>query len=242
MDYPAPLIPGRLIKRYKRFLADVRLEDGSVVTAHCANSGSMLSVKDPESPVWLSQSDNPNRKLKYTWEIIQVGEAFVGVNTNTPNVVAAEALAAGTVPQLTGYTSVRREVKYGKNSRIDVLLEGDDLPPAYVEVKNVTMKRTPGLEGAVEFPDAVTSRGAKHLLELADMVDGGARAVMLYLVQRTDGTEVGMADDIDPTYAAGLAIAMAKGVEVICLGCAVDPQKGVWVNRTLPLVPPAPAS
>jgi sugar fermentation stimulation protein A len=237
--YSTPLIGGRLIKRYKRFMADVLLEDGTQVTAHCANSGSMLSVNTPDAPVWISKSDNPNRKLAYTWEIIQIGEAMVGVNTGTPNVVVAEALSAGRVPELAGYSSVRREVKYGKNSRIDVLLEDPEggKPPCYVEVKNVTMKRDPAWSAPVEFPDGVTSRGAKHLVELADMVAEGHRAVMVYLVQRTDGGSVTMARDIDPTYAEGLTEALAKGVEVVCLGCEVDPAKGVWVNRTLPLAP-----
>ncbi|WP_413205056.1 DNA/RNA nuclease SfsA [Rhodospirillum sp. A1_3_36] len=237
MLFPTPLIGGTLVKRYKRFLTDVVLDDGTETTAHCANSGSMLSVNTPGSRVWLSKSDNPKRKLAYTWEIIQIGEAMVGVNTGTPNAVVAEAIAEGKVPELVGYPSVRREVKYGKNSRIDVLLEDPEggKPLCYVEVKNVTMKRDPEWTAPVEFPDGVTSRGAKHLVELADMVAEGHRAVMVYLVQRTDGGSVTMARDIDPAYADGLNEALEKGVEVICLGCAVDPAKGVWVDRPLSL-------
>ncbi|MBK1663641.1 DNA/RNA nuclease SfsA [Rhodospirillum rubrum] len=245
MLFPTPLVEGRLVKRYMRFLADVILDDGTAVTAHCANSGSMASVKEPGSPVWLSESANPARKLKYTWEIIRVGDAYSGVNTGTPNAVVAEAIAEGKIPPLAGYARLRREVKYGKTSRIDILLEDDAAaddaparPRCYVEVKNVTLKRDPAWDGPIDFPDAVTTRGAKHLLELADMVDQGHRAAMVYLVQRTDGGAVAMAADIDPAYAAGLKTAIAKGVEVYCLGCEIDPLRGIWVNRALPLIAP----
>lgn len=219
MKFPDPLIRGTLIKRYKRFLADVELEDGRLVTAHCANSGSMLSVKEPGSEVWLSPAQNPNRKLKYTWELIVVGDALVGINTALPNALAEEAVKGGVIPELAGYETLLREVKYGKNSRIDLLLRDGSKPDCYVEVKNVTMKRTPNPNEPAEFPDSVTARGTKHLVELSDMVAAGARAVMLYLVQREDCSGVSIAADIDPVYADTLNRAVTSGVEVLCYGC-----------------------
>ncbi|MGB0681830.1 MAG: DNA/RNA nuclease SfsA [Magnetovibrionaceae bacterium] len=221
MHFPNPLIKGRLVKRYKRFMADVELGDGSIVTAHCANSGSMLSVNEPGSDVWISPATNPDRKLKFTWELIRIGEAMVGINTNHPNAVVYEAIEQGRVPELAGYATQKREVKYGKNSRIDVLLDDPEKGKCYVEVKNVTLRRG---DGPLEFPDAVTSRGAKHLVEMAEMVRQGHRAVMFYLVQRTDGDVFKLAEDIDPTYAEGLAEAMKAGVEVVCYRCSVTPE------------------
>lgn len=233
MKFPDPLIRGRLIKRYKRFLTDVELDDGSVVVAHCANSGSMESVKDPGAEVWLSPARNPDRKLKFTWELIRIGETLVGINTSLPNLIVSEAIENGVVGELKGYASLRREVKYGKNSRIDILLEDDAKPKCYVEVKNTTMRRN--LEnGPAEFPDAVTSRGAKHLVELSDMVRDGHRAVMFYLVQREDADEFTVADDIDPTYAEELAKAMKAGVEVVCYACTLSPDE-IVVSRKIPV-------
>lgn len=225
MKFKTPLIPGKLIKRYKRFLTDVELENGDIVVAHCANSGSMLSVNDPGAPVWLSPANDPKRKLKFTWELVQIGDAMVGVNTQHPNRIVADAIEAGQVPELTGYDSLRREVKYGKNSRIDILLESEDKPMCYVEVKNTTMRRdlTPG--APAEFPDSVTVRGAKHLDELSDMVREGHRAVMFYLVQRDDADAFTVAADIDPTYAKRLDAAMKAGVEVVAYTCSVSPQE-----------------
>lgn len=225
MKFETPLIPGKLIKRYKRFLTDVELENGDIVVAHCANSGSMLSVNDPGAPVWLSPANDPKRKLKFTWEVVQIGDAMVGVNTQHPNRIVADAIEAGQVPELTGYDSLRREVKYGKNSRIDILLESEDKPMCYVEVKNTTMRRdlTPG--APAEFPDSVTVRGAKHLDELSDMVREGHRAVMFYLVQRDDTDAFTVAADIDPTYAKRLDAAMKAGVEVVAYTCSVSPQE-----------------
>lgn len=231
MKFSTPLLRGRLIKRYKRFMADVELDDGQTVTAHCANSGSMLSVQDPGSEVWLSPASNPDRKLKYTWELIRVGEGLVGINTQHPNGLVADAVADGTIAELAGYASLRREVKYGQNSRIDLLLEDPSRPPCYVEVKNCTLRRG---GGPVEFPDAVTARGAKHLVELADMVAGGARAVMAYLVQREDGDRFTIAADIDPDYAAGLKQAIAAGVEVICYRCRLSPDE-IAVTEPVPV-------
>lgn len=217
MKFETALIKGKLIKRYKRFLADVELENGEVVVAHCANSGSMLSVKEAGSTVWLSPSNNPKRKLKFTWEIIEVDGFNVGINTGHPNKIVEEAILAGQIEELKGYGSLRREVKYGQNSRIDVLLEDDDKPKCYVEVKNVTLRRGDN----ADFPDAVTSRGAKHLRELGDMVEEGHRAVMFYLVQRGDCSVMDIARDIDPTYDEELKNALKRGVEVICYQCDV---------------------
>ncbi len=233
MKFPDPLIHGRLIKRYKRFLTDVELDDGSVVVAHCANSGSMESVKEPGAEVWLSPARNPDRKLKFTWEMIRIGETLVGINTSLPNYIVSEAIESGKVSELTGYASLRREVKYGKNSRIDILLEDEAKPNCYVEVKNTTMRRDLA-GGPAEFPDAVTSRGAKHLVELSDMVKEGHRAVMFYLVQREDADAFTVADDIDPTYAEELAKAMKAGVEVVCYACSLSPEE-ISVTRHLPV-------
>ncbi len=224
MILPDPLIPGRLIKRYKRFMADVELDDGRVVTAHCANSGSMMAVKESGAEVWLSPARNPERKLRYTWELIRVGNTLVGINTALPNKLVEEAITDGTISELGGYPSLRREVKYGKNSRIDLLLEGNGLPTCYVEVKSVTLRRNSGKKGLAEFPDAVTSRGTKHLRELIEMAAAGARAVMVYLVQREDCGGFSIAADIDPEYAETLTEAMAKGVEALCYGCVLSPE------------------
>ncbi|MEP4767252.1 MAG: DNA/RNA nuclease SfsA [Roseibium sp.] len=219
MKFSAPLIGGRLVKRYKRFLADVILDDGAEeVTAHCANPGSMLGLKDPGSRVWLSQSDNPKRKLKYSWEVMEADGALVGINTAHPNKLVEEALEEGRIANLDGYETLRREVKYGKNSRIDILLEGKDGAKTYVEVKNVHLMREAGL---AEFPDSVTARGTKHLVELGDMVAEGHRAAMVFLVQRPDCTRLNLAADIDPNYATAFDAAKKAGVEVYAIGCDV---------------------
>ena len=233
MRFPDPLLHGTLVKRYKRFMADVVLDTGETVTAHCANSGSMLSVRESGSEVWLSPARNPDRKLRYTWEIVRIGEAMVGINTQHPNAIVAEAVADGTIEELSGYASLRREVKYGKNSRIDLLLEDDGKPTCYVEVKNVTMRRDLA-GGPAEFPDAVTARGAKHLVELGDMVAAGHRAVMMFLVQRTDCSRFTLAADIDPAYAEAYALARSRGVEALCYGCAVTPEE-IKVTSPVPL-------
>ncbi len=225
MKFPDPLIRGRLVKRYKRFLADVELDGGDMVTAHCANSGSMLSVREPGSEVWLSPARNPERKLRYTWELIRVGRGLVGINTGLPNRLVEEAIVDGTIGELGGYSSLRREVKYGKNSRIDILLEDEALGKCYVEVKNVTMKRDPSPAAPAEFPDGVTARGTKHLAELSDMVADGHRAVMVYLVQRQDSKRFTVARDIDPAYGAALDHAIGAGVEILCYGCKLTPKQ-----------------
>ncbi len=231
MEFADPLIPGTLVRRYKRFLADVALRDGETVTAHCANSGSMMGVAEPGAEVWLSPARNPSRKLKYTWELVRDGDGLVGVNTAHPNTIVAEAIAGGAIAELRDYESLRREVRYGRNSRIDILLESPDRPPCYVEIKSVTLRRN---GGPAEFPDSVTARGAKHLDELSDMVAGGARAVMLYLVQRADCDRFRLAADIDPAYAAALESALAAGVETLCHACRLSPV-AIELDRALPL-------
>ncbi len=230
MDFPVPLTRGLLVLRYKRFLADVTLESGETVTAHVANTGAMLGLSTPGTEVWLSPASAPERKLAWNWELCRSGEHLVGVNTGHPNRLVAEAIAAGQISALTGYASCRREVKYGKNSRIDVLLEDPHRPTCFVEVKNVHLKRGP----LAEFPDAVTVRGTKHLGELSDVVAEGNRAVMLYLVQRGDCTGFRPAADIDPTYATALRKALAAGVEAFCIACQVT-TSGITIDKPLPL-------
>jgi len=231
MKFPDPLIKGSLIKRYKRFMADVELPSGEMVTAHCANSGSMLSVNQPGSDVWISPARNPDRKLKYTWELIKVGEAMVGINTAHPNALVYEAIENGTISELLGFSSMRREVKYGQNSRIDILLENDDGAKCYVEVKNVTLKRELGVDKPAEFPDGVTARGAKHLAELSDMVSEGHRAVMVYLVQRDDSDAFTLARDIDPEYGEAYDRAIKAGVEILGYTCQITPEEIVVTRR-----------
>ena len=232
MIFPHPLVRGRLVRRYKRFLADVLLESGELITAHCANPGAMLGVAPPDAEVWLSPARNPMRKLGWSWELVRIGTGLVGINTSWPNLLAAEAILAGAIPELAGYTSLAREVRYGRNSRIDLLLEAPARPICYVEVKNVHLSRGDGL---AEFPDCVTQRGAKHLLELADMVAAGSRAVMLYVVQRADCDRFRTAADFDPAYHAGLKVALAAGVEALVYGCAVTVD-GIRIARKLELL------
>ena len=235
MLFPSPLVPGRLIQRYKRFLADVELDTGEMVTAHCANPGAMLGLNAPGNRVWLSLSDNPARKLKYSWEVVEAdfgqGPECVGINTAHPNAIVAEAIAGGFFPEFAAWPRLRREVKYGVNSRVDILLEGEGPGACYVEIKNVHMMRKRGL---AEFPDSVTARGAKHLDELAGMVAAGHRAVMIYLIQmRAD--RFSLAADIDPTYARGFARARAAGVEAIAVCCDVTPE-GVSIARRVEMI------
>lgn len=226
MKFANPLIKATLIKRYKRFLADVRLESGDEITAHCANPGAMLGLKEPGSTVWLSPANNPKRKLKFSWELIETNDynkkVLVGINTNLPNKLAEEAILNGTIKELQGFSNLRREVKYGQNSRIDILLENEtdthQITPCYVEVKNVHLLRQ---ENKAEFPDSVTSRGAKHLNELSDMVKEGKRAVMLYLIQREDCETFSLARDIDENYHEAFLKAKDAGVEAIAYKCSL---------------------
>lgn len=222
MQFATPLVPARLIRRYKRFLADCRLEDGREVTAHCANPGSMLGLAEPGTKIWLEPNDDPKKKLKFGWRLVDHEDGhFTGVDTSIPNRALKAALERRAVQALAAYETVRPEVKYGQNSRIDFLLSQPGLPDAYVEVKSVTLSRQPGL---AEFPDSVTARGAKHLAELAMMAQQGHRAIMLYLVQRTDCDRFALAADIDPTYARAFDTAHAQGVEKLILTTHISPE------------------
>jgi sugar fermentation stimulation protein A len=236
MRFAAPLIPATLMRRYKRFLADVVLPSGEEVTVHVANPGSMIGLMSPGSKVWLSKSDNPKRKLAYSWELVAVdfgsGPELVGINTAHPNGLVAEAIAAGGISDLVGYPSVRREVKYGRNSRIDFLLSALDKPDCYVEVKNVHLMRQAGL---AEFPDSVTARGAKHLDELTTMVAAGNRAVMLFLVQIGSAARFALARDIDPGYGKAFDRARSVGVEAIAYRCDLTTDK-IVISGPVPIV------
>ena len=218
MKYQSPLIKATLVKRYKRFLADVTFANDTIATAHCANPGAMLGLKEEGQAVWLSTSDNPKRKLKYSWELTEIDGKLVGINTSLPNKIVEEAISENSISELAGYQSMRREVKYGINSRIDLLLEDEAKPSCYVEIKNVHMLRN---KGQYEFPDSVTARGTKHLHELIGMVREGHRAVMLYLIQRMDGESLSFALDIDPAYVGALRQAKAAGVELMAYDCDI---------------------
>ena len=234
MKFPTPLKRGKLVQRYKRFLADVVLDDGKAVTAHCANPGSMLGLKEPGSTVWLSEATNPKRKLKYDFQVIEADNTLVAINTNNPNKLVEEAILADTISELSGYENLKREVKYGVNSRIDMLLTDETKPDCYVEVKNVHLSRKAGL---MEFPDSVTTRGAKHLVELGDMIDQGHRAVMVYLIQREDGDAFALAQDLDPAYAKAFVEAKARGVEAIAYECHITLDE-ITVTKSVPIIFP----
>lgn len=220
MQFSTPLIPAILIRRYKRFLADVHLEDGREVVAHCPNPGSMMGLAEPGMRIWIEPNDDPKKKLKYGWRLVEHGDGnFTGIDTTVPNRAVKAALIAHEVVGVEGYTHVRPEVKYGEASRVDFLLTGG-VRDIYLEVKSATLMRDFGL---AEFPDSVTVRGAKHMVELAAMVQAGHRAVMLYLVQRTDCAALTLARDIDPSYAQVFDAAIAAGVEVLAVACKIDP-------------------
>ena len=235
MKFETQLVSGRLVQRYKRFLADVMLDTGEAVTATCPNTGSMMGLVAPGSRVWLSTSDSPTRKYRHTWEMVEAdlgkGPHLVGINTNHPNKLVAEAIAGGKVATLNNYPLLRREVKYGRNSRIDILLECESKGMCYVEVKNVHMMRKAGL---AEFPDSVTERGAKHLVEMSDMVRAGHRAVMVYLIQRSDVKSFTFAGDVDPKYVEAFRLATAAGVESIALRCRMSPEE-IAVEKAVPI-------
>ncbi len=220
MRFQEPLIPATFLRRYKRFLVDVKLEDGRPLTAHCPNSGSLATATGPGWPVMLSDSHNPKRKLRFTWEMIHNGRCWIGINTHRANALAAEAIEEGVIPQLQGYGTIRREVRYGERSRVDLLLEGAG-PPCWVEVKNVTM-----VDGAgrFAFPDAPTERGRRHLAELSARVRRGDRAVMLFVIQRSDGEGFVPAEAIDPAYAKALQEARDTGVEILAWRADVQPE------------------
>ena len=234
MRFGDELIRGNLIKREKRFLVHACLDDGREVIAHTNNTGTMLGCNTPGSPVWLSPADNPKRKLKWTYELVEADGVLVGINTSVPNVLAREGVEDGTIAELQGYDRLRREVRYGEGSRIDLLLErGPETSPerCWVEVKNVTLT----CDGRALFPDAVTERGRKHLRELSIRVAVGDRAVMLYVVQRADAREFGPADDIDPAYGAALREAVAAGVETLCYRADVSTER-IRLAQSLPVI------
>ena len=233
MEFPVPLIPGRLVRRWNRFLSEVELEDGrGIVRAHCPNPGSMMGLKEPGLRVWLEPNDDPKKKLKFGWRLVEFENGhWSGIDTAVPNRVVKEALRARAVAPLSAYGEVVPEVKYGTNSRVDFLLRGPGLPDAYVEVKNVHLRRDGDW---AEFPDSVTARGAKHLGELAAVAAAGHRAVMLYLVQRTDCARLKMASDLDPAYAEAFERAADAGVEMLAYGTRID-VGGVRFGAAMPV-------
>lgn len=237
MRFPSPLTAARLVRRYKRFLADVELAGGEIVTAHCANPGAMLGLAAPGSRILLSRSADPKRKLAWSWEVVEAdlpgGPQLVGINTGRPNRLVAEALAAGALPALAGYDRVRPEVPYGRASRVDFLLEGGDRPPCYLEVKNCHFMRRAGL---AEFPDCVAARSARHMAELADAAAAGARAVVLFVVQMR-AARFDVARDIDPAYDAALRRALAAGVELYAVSCRVNAEEIAIEGAIAPVVP-----
>ncbi|MBT8409334.1 MAG: DNA/RNA nuclease SfsA [Alphaproteobacteria bacterium] len=230
MKFPTPLVQARLLRRYKRFLSDIELPDGSVHVAHCPNPGSMMGLAEPGSLVWVEPNDDPRKKLKFGWRLAELaGGHLACVDTGLANRVVAEALAARAIPALAGYGTHRAEVRFGEKSRVDFLLTEAGRPDAYVEVKSVTLCREADW---AEFPDSVTARGARHLEDLARMVADGHRAVMLYLIQRTDCARFRLAADLDPAYAEAFARATAEGVEVLCHEAQITPD-GLHIGGAL---------
>lgn len=229
MQFPK-LIQGTLVKRYKRFLADVELDDGSIVTAHCPNTGAMTGCAEPGWQVWLSPSTNPKRKLAYTWEVVKTSQGhWIGINTHKANAIVKEALAEDQIPELLGYTEHKAEVKFGaENSRVDFLLSGDNKVDCYLEVKSVTLLQNE--QGY--FPDAKTLRGQKHLRELSSIVTQGKRAVLLFCVQHTGIQSMSVAQHIDQNYADELKSAMENGVEILCYACCINEEK-IFINQAL---------
>ena len=237
MRFETPLIEGRLIQRYKRFLADIALPDGSTVTTHCANPGAMLGLKEPGSRVLLSRAKDPKRKLAFDWEFVEATlggiQQWVGINTMRPNKLVAEALKDKKIAPVTDYSTVKAEVKYGAASRIDFLLTGDGQPPCYLEVKNCHLMRQPGL---AEFPDCVAARSARHMEELAIMKRAGARSILVYVIQmQADRFDV--AYDIDPAYDRAFRSALAAGVEAYAYLCRISADE-IILDRQIPIVTP----
>jgi sugar fermentation stimulation protein A len=230
MLLPQPMARGVIVQRYKRFFVDMVLDDGRAITAHVPNPGAMLGLKDPGLAAWVSWSGDPKRKLAWTLQLVEADGGLVGVNTMNPNKLVAEALAAGAIPELSGYAAIRPEVKYSEASRVDFLLTHPDRPPCWLEVKNCHYRR----DGALaEFPDCVAARSAKHLKDLAAEVAKGARAVQLFVIQRTDCDSFAACEDLDPVYARGLNDAAAAGVEVLCYRCDISPDE-IRISRRIP--------
>ncbi len=225
MKFDNTLVKGTLLRRYKRFLADIELADGTEVVAHCTNSGSMKSCLEEGAAVYLTPVNDPKRKTRFTWEMIKINGDWVGINTGNPNKLAFEAISESLIPELTGYDIVKREVKFG-DSRFDIYAE-NDREKCFVEVKNVSMK-----EGKYAlFPDAVTTRGQKHLKTLMEVKKQGIRAVMLYVIQRSDVSVFAPAKQIDPDYAEALKMAFRSGVEIIPMQAEVTPEAIEFVRK-----------
>ena len=231
MKFPPPILHARFITRYKRFFVDCTLETGEVVTAHCPNTGAMTGLLTEHCPVLLSKATNPNRKLAYTLEAMEENGTWVGVNTQRPNALVEEAIQQGEMHEFLGYASLRREVKYGSNSRVDILLENEGRPPCYVEVKNVHFKK----ENTAFFPDSVTLRGQKHMDELADILKTGARAACVFVVQRNDVDSFDFADFVDPIYAKKARDAHVAGVEMYAYTFTLN-EKGITLCRRIPIL------
>ena len=233
VTFSSPLIKGRLIKRYKRFLADVELPNGEVVVAHCVNTGSMKSCAHPDATVYLTTHNNPKRKLKYTWELTEVDGGYICVNTSLPNAIVEDAWRENLIPELSGYSQGKREVKYGDKSRIDLLLTEEGRPPCYVEVKNVTL-----CEGDVlRFPDAKSERAKKHVTELVKLhQETGARVVMLFMINRPEGHTVGLAHAIDPAYGEAVKQALPQGLEILCYRTHIS-LDGITIKESVPFDP-----
>ena len=229
MKFPSPLVYGTLIKRYKRFLADVKLDSGEELTLHCPNPGAMMGITSPGLKVALSKAANPARKLAYSWEMVEVDGTWIGVNTSNPNQIVAEALANNAIPELAGYKNIKAEVKYGQNSRIDFYLTDGPSQMCLVEVKNVHLIRGNHM---AEFPDCVTARGAKHQLELAEQVKNGIRSVVLYVVQRNDALSFKVADDLDEAYGKAAQFAADAGVEMLAYSCNME-ANGITLKQRL---------
>jgi sugar fermentation stimulation protein A len=221
---------GVIVQRYKRFFVDMVLDDGREITAHCPNPGAMLGLKDPGLAAWVSWSGDPKRKLAWTLQLVEADGGLVGVNTMNPNRLVAEALAADAIPELSGYATIRPEVKYSEASRVDFLLTHPDRPPCWLEVKNCHYRRDGTL---AEFPDCVAARSARHLKDLAAEVAKGARAVQLFVIQRTDCDSFAACEDLDPVYARGLSDAAEAGVEVLCYRCDISPDE-IRISRRIP--------
>ena len=232
MKFSNKLIKAKFIKRYKRFFSDHILEDGKLVTAHCPNTGAMTGVAKEGITSWLSPSNNPKRKLKWTWELTQENNTIVGVNTHSPNKIIQEAINNNEIMELLNYKTLKREVKYGTNSRIDIFLQDEKKIDCYVEIKNVHLSREKGI---AEFPDGITSRGTKHLKELAHVAQSGCRAVMLYLIQRNDCNFFKIAVDIDEVYAKEFINALNAGVEVICIDTILN-TNGISIGKNIQLL------
>ena len=232
MEFHPPLQEARLERRYKRFFADVRFDNGEEVVAHCPNPGSMLGLAQPGRRVWLSYHDSPKRKLKWSWELVETEEgALVGVHTGKANDLVDEALRDGRIKELSGFETLTREVRVSEKSRIDFQLSKPKTPQTYVEVKSVTLSRSPAL---AEFPDSKTARGVKHLQELSRLVEEGFRAVLLYVAQREDCRRFAPARDIDPAYFQAMQEGARAGVEILCYDCAMS-ARGIRIKRRLPV-------